>query len=77
MHFSDVVVAYKGLAKEKEALEASLKALTGGSTDKSQGKAPAKKQVDSTEEVVDNDEATEACVCFLVIRGGWILLSLY
>lgn len=30
--FSDVVTAYKGLIKEKEALEASLKALTVSST---------------------------------------------
>lgn len=30
--FPDVVAAYKGLIKEKEALEASLKALTVSST---------------------------------------------
>jgi hypothetical protein len=58
--FPDVVSAYKGLIKEKEALEASLKALTVSSTsDKSYGPGN-KTSSDETEneEIIANSAFT-------------------
>jgi hypothetical protein len=47
--FPDVVAAYKGLIKEKEALEASLKALTVSSTSEKSSKPGNKTSSDETE----------------------------
>ena len=70
LFFADVVVAYKGLAKEKEALEASLKALSSG--EKGTKKAKEKKQVDkevkeNTEIASDETETELEVVCKVLI----------
>lgn len=52
--FPDVVTAYKGLIKEKEALEASLKALTLSNTSDKSTRSENKTSSNETE----NEETT-------------------
>lgn len=58
VHATDLVGAYKGLLKEKEALEASVKALSGAAQAAAQAASLPSKDTSGSRESLSRDQAT-------------------